>query len=168
MKRHGVMSVSFNIPKEVITITDLAETLILHPNQYADPEEGIANYNYVHSLAEGCNGGSRKKKFKQICPSAIKVGNDLHVLLSLFSKLPQDLPTRDKAIFSKKEYYRKALLDHLKAISQNDHEFQFFRGTQRVTMDQIEENNLVSIIKVPIRVQRGIILRIISEILQQN
>lgn len=158
MRRHGILSVSFNVQKGVITVADLAGTLTLHPNQYANPEEGIANYNYVHSSGyngEGLNfdaSYSQKKKFKEICPSAIKVGNDLHVLLSLFSKLPQNSPMRDKTVFSKKEDYRKALLDHLKVISQNDNEFQFFKGTQRVIMNQIE---LESITKVPIRIQKG-------------
>ncbi|EXX72725.1 hypothetical protein RirG_066620 [Rhizophagus irregularis DAOM 197198w] len=109
MKQHGVLSVTFNISEGTISVVDSESTLILRSNQYAD---------YF-----------QKKKIKEICPSAINVGKDLHILLGLFLRLPQEPPMRDKIIFPKKEIYRKALLDHLKIISQNNQEFKFFKGT---------------------------------------
>lgn len=134
MKQHGVLSVTFDIPKETISVVDSESTLILHSNQYAD---------YF-----------QKKKIKEICPSAIKVGMDLHILLDLFLKLPQEPPMRDKAIFPKKENYRKAVLDYLKIISKNNQEFKFFKGTRSVILNQVG-GSLELVTKVPIKVQQG-------------
>uniref|UniRef100_U9SX96 Uncharacterized protein n=1 Tax=Rhizophagus irregularis (strain DAOM 181602 / DAOM 197198 / MUCL 43194) TaxID=747089 RepID=U9SX96_RHIID len=85
MKQHGVLSVTFNISEGTISVVDSESTLILRSNQYAD---------YF-----------QKKKIKEICPSAINVGKDLHILLGLFLRLPQEPPMRDKIIFPKKEIY---------------------------------------------------------------
>ncbi|RGB21591.1 hypothetical protein C1646_777670 [Rhizophagus diaphanus] len=73
MKQHGVLSVTFNISEGTISVVDSESTLILRSNQYAD---------YF-----------QKKKIKEICPSAINVGKDLHILLvggslELVTKVP--------------------------------------------------------------------------------
>ena len=164
MKGQGIRSVTFDVPNDTISVADSEGTLILRPNQYANPDE-IAHYNYINSL-ESYNeedlvfnaNYSQKRKFKEICTVAINVGNDLHALLSIFSKLPQNPPMRDKAVFSKKEYYRIALLDYVKTIHQNDTEFQFFKGTQHVILSQVDEHNLEPGItsKVSIKVQDGL------------
>ena len=164
MKGQGIRSVTFDVPNDTISVADSEGTLILRPNQYANPDE-IAHYNYINSL-ESYNeedlvfnaNYSQKRKFKEICTVAINVGNDLHALLSIFSKLPQNPPMRDKAVFSKKEYYRIALLDYVKTIHQNDTEFQFFKGTQHVILNQVNEYNLEPGItsKVSIKVQDGL------------
>ena len=171
MKQGGILSATFNIPNDTISVADTEGTLTLHPIQYVDPDQidNIAHYNYINS-SEAHNDEilafdasySLKKKFKEISPGAITVGKDLHSLLNMFSKLPENPPMRDKAIFTKKEYYRKALLDHLEEIRNNE-EFKFFRGTQRVESNQItgvkdlmsnqiDENSLD---KVSIKVQEG-------------
>ena len=164
MKGQGIQSVTFDVPNDTISVTDSEGTLILRPNQYANPDE-IAHYNYINSIESYNEEGlvfnanySQKRKFKEICIVAINVGNDLHALLSIFSKLPQNPPMRDKAVFSKKEYYRIALLDYVKTIHQNDTEFQFFKGTQHVILNQVDEHNLESGItsKVSIKVQDGL------------
>lgn len=167
VKQHGILSVMFNIPQDQISIVDSEGTLVLQPNQYADPnQDGISHYNYVNSSEANDDDGldfnasysqkiQKKKKFKEISPVAIKVGKDLHILLNIFSKLPQSPPMRDKTVFSKKEYYRKALLEHLKMIHQNDQEFQFFRGTKRVELYQTNGDSLESDTKVSIKVQEG-------------
>lgn len=164
MKGQGIRSVTFDVPNDTISVADSEGTLILRPNQYANPDE-IAHYNYINSI-ESYNeedlvfnaNYSQKRKFKEICTVAINVGNDLHALLSIFSKLPQNPPMRDKAVFSKKEYYRIALLDYVKTIHQNDTEFQFFKGTQQVILNQVDEHNSESGItsKVSIKVQDGL------------
>jgi hypothetical protein len=169
MKRSGgISTVTFNIPDNTISVIDNEGTLIVRPINYADLD-GIAHYNYVKSL-KPCNNDelvydasfSQKKKFKEICPGAISVANDLHTLLNIFSKLPQDPPMRDRAILTKKEYYRKALIDHLKIIKKNDEEFQFFRGSQRVVLNQIdgrvESGSSLEqpVTKVSIKVQEGL------------
>jgi len=108
MKGQGIRSVTFDVPNDTISVADSEGTLILRPNQYANPDE-IAHYNYINSI-ESYNeedlvfnaNYSQKRKFKEICTVAINVGNDLHALLSIFSKLPQNPPMRDKAVFSKK------------------------------------------------------------------
>ena len=118
MKRYGILSATFNIPDDTISIVDTEETLVINLDQYDADQDKTG----------------QKKKLKEICSSAICVAKDLHTLLTVFSKLPQNPPMRDKAVFSKKKYYRNALLDYVKMIHQNDREFQFFKGAQRVTV----------------------------------
>ncbi|GBB92267.1 hypothetical protein RclHR1_19930001 [Rhizophagus clarus] len=61
----------------------------------------------------------------------------------------------DKAVFSKKENYRKALIDHLKITYQKRTEFQFFKGAQNVDQFYRTNENTTSIVvsKVSIKVQ---------------
>lgn len=175
MKRFEILSVTFNMPEDTISVISSEGTLMLHPNQYPDPEEDnrIATYNYVHSSdynGEGLNFNasySPKKKFKEICSSAINVARDLHDLLMHYSKLPRDPPMRDKTVFSKKEGYRKALIEHLKEIS-NDNEFRLFKGAQRITVNQIERNSLEPVTKVSIRVQKGNDFSVTAKKLAEN
>ena len=128
MREHGILNINFNVSKDTISIIDSEGTLILHPNKRSNPDD-IVHYDFS---SEGSNDGLyfnasflKKKTFKEISPSAINVGEDLHALLNLFEKLPQSPPVRDKAIFSRKENYRKALIEHIKIINQNDSDFQF-------------------------------------------
>ena len=164
MKQHGILSVTFNVPNDMISVVNSEGTLNLHPIQYtdsADDMDSIAHYNYINSL-DGYNDAdlgfnasySQKKNFKELCASAINIANDLHELLNIFSKLPQNPPMRDKAVFSKKEYYRKALIDHVKLIHQNDRSFQFFKGTQHVMLNQMDESSLESRSKMSIKVHQ--------------
>jgi hypothetical protein len=164
MKRHGILSVTFNVPNDMISVVNSEGTLNLHPIQYtdsADDMDSIAHYNYINSLDDyndadlGFSASySQKKGFKELCASAINIANDLHELLNIFSKLPQNPPMRDKAVFSKKEYYRQALIDHVKLIHQNDRSFQFFKGTQYVMLNQMDESSLESRAKVSIKVHQ--------------
>ena len=108
MKGQGIRSVTFDVPNDTISVADSEGILILRPNQYANPDE-IAHYNYINSI-ESYNeedlvfnaNYSQKRKFKEICTVAINVGNDLHTLLSIFSKLSQTLLCATRLYFRKK------------------------------------------------------------------
>jgi hypothetical protein len=72
MKRYGILNVTFDIPKD----TNFEGTLNLHPIQDAIPDKDYkfdANY-------------SQKKRFKEMCPSAINVAKDLHIFFETPSK----------------------------------------------------------------------------------
>ena len=47
MKGQGIRSVTFDVPNDTISVADSEGTLILRPNQYANPNE-IAHYNYIN------------------------------------------------------------------------------------------------------------------------
>ena len=49
MKGQGIRSVTFDVPNDTISVADSEGTLILRPNQYANPDE-IAHYNYINSI----------------------------------------------------------------------------------------------------------------------
>ena len=161
MKAHEITSVTFNIPNEMISIKDSDGELDIHPKIYASHDEidEIATVYHINSYEGPCFDASyiHKKKFKEISTGAISVGKDLHVLLKTFSKLPQEPPMRDKTVFSKKENYRKALLEYMKTISRSNKEFKEFRGTLSVTLDSNQNNLNISEpdTKVLIRIQEG-------------
>jgi hypothetical protein len=161
MKGHDILNVAFNISDDTISITDPEGTLILHNRANACYEtDSIGHYNYINSSEEGSDlvydaSYSQKKIFKEIDASAINLAKDLNILFKYFTYLPQNPPMRDKVVFSKKENYRKTLIDHLKITHRNKTEFQLFKGTQNV--DQFCKNNenttSVVVSKVSIKVQ---------------
>jgi mRNA-degrading endonuclease YafQ of YafQ-DinJ toxin-antitoxin module len=127
MKEHGILNAHFNIPNDTITIVDSEGTLILHPNQYV-PNTTV---HYKEQF----------KEFKEINSTAINVAKDLNILLNLLTKLPLNPPMRDKSIFTKKEYFRKALIEHVRIIHRNNTEFQFFKSALHVEINQIENRS---------------------------
>jgi hypothetical protein len=120
MKGHNILNVAFNISDDTISITDPEGTLILHNCANACYEtDSIGHYNNINSSGGGSDlvydaSYSQKKIFKEIDASAINLAKDLNILFKYFTYLPQNPPMCDKAVFSKKENYRKALIDHLK------------------------------------------------------
>ena len=102
MKEHGILNAYFNILNDNIIVVDSEGMLILHPNQY------VSNMT-VHYKEQF-------KEFKEINPTVINVAKDLNILLNLLTKLPLNPPMRDKSIFTKKEYFRKALIEHVRII----------------------------------------------------
>jgi hypothetical protein len=161
VKGHDILNVAFNISDDTISITNPEGTLILHnfANTYYEIDN-IQHYNYINS-SEG--GGdlvydakySQKTNIKEIDASAINLAKDLSILLKYFTHLPQNPPMRNKAVFSRKENYRKALIDNLKITHQNKTEYQFFKGAQNV--DKFCKNNenttSMGVSKVSIKVQ---------------
>ena len=98
-KKHGLITVNFNIPDNKVD-SEGTLTLTLH-----EVTNSVACFNAIYTSP---------KKYKEICPSAINVAKDLHILINLLSKLPSNPPMRNKSVFTKKELYRKALIDQLK------------------------------------------------------
>ncbi|POG53548.1 hypothetical protein GLOIN_2v1849317 [Rhizophagus irregularis DAOM 181602=DAOM 197198] len=94
MKQHGVLSVTFNISEGTISVVDSESTLILRSNQYAD---------YF-----------QKKKIKEICPSAINVGKDLHILLA--ENIYQSVNGEVKEQINKEMSRRKELRFHVEVF----------------------------------------------------
>ena len=79
MKRHGILSVTFNVPNDMISVVNSEGTLNLHPIQYtdsADDMDSIAHYNYINSL-DGYNdadlGFSASYFQKKILKSSVQV-----------------------------------------------------------------------------------------------
>ena len=102
IKEHGILNAHFNISNDAITVVDSEGTLILHSNQY------VPNMT-VHYKEQF-------KEFKKISSTAINIAKDLNILLNLLTKLSLNPPMRDKSIFTKKEYFRKALIEHVRII----------------------------------------------------
>lgn len=160
MKANGISRVTFNIDDETISIKDPNGELTISSKIYANHneidneiDEFFAHYNNTN--IEGPHFDAiytQKKAFKEISSTAISVGKDLHILLSIFSRLPSNPPMRNKVIFSRKEIYRKALLEQLK-----NKEFKSFKGTLDVTSssNQINLNTLESDTRVSIKIQEG-------------
>ena len=130
MKEHGILNAHFNISNDTITVVNSEGTLILHPNH---PNQYVPNTT-VHYKEQF-------KEFKEINPTAINIATDLNILLNLLTKLPLNPPMRDKSIFTKKEYFRKALIEHVRIIHRNNTEFQFFKDALRVEINQIENRS---------------------------
>lgn len=165
MKRFdSVENINLDVYNDEIKIVDSEGTLILSSNRtiYPGVADNIVHFNYINS-SRGYNYGdpgfdatySLKKKYKEIKQSAINVAKDLHLLLNLYYKLPSNPPMRDKSVFSRKELYRRALIDQLQS-QQNQSEFLFFRGAQRVELNQDQSNEcLEEQDKVLIKVQES-------------
>ena len=47
MKEHGILNAHFNIPNNTITVVDSEGMLILHPNQYVEPNTTV---HYIINL----------------------------------------------------------------------------------------------------------------------
>ena len=93
MKGQGIRSITFDVPNDTISVADSEGTLILRPNQYANPDE-IAHYNYINSI-ESYNEEDlvfnanyfQKRKFKEIRTVAINVGQCWNMTRSFYFNL---------------------------------------------------------------------------------
>ncbi|CAB5180456.1 unnamed protein product [Rhizophagus irregularis] len=158
LKNTGVKSVTMNLVNNNIRFMDSTGTLVIKPNHVNSDDITINasfphyDYNQASDLSFEAN-IIELKKFKELDMASIRLAEDLHKLLGYIGKLPNNPPIRDRSIFSKKEEYREALINHLEKINSTQ-DFQFFCSTQRINLISDDNQKSCSSFKIlPIRVQ---------------
>lgn len=160
LKGSGINSLHLDIDNNTVQVQETNLTITLFPEGYVNLKEvdfPLPHYphNFIftdfgsedidcedisYDAQVKQNSHNSQNSEKKLTATAVAVGNDLHILLQQYHKLPSIPPKRDDAIFSRSDRYRTALLQHLSEINDAS-EFKLFHGASSMNLNSYDSTD---------------------------